>query len=388
MHIFAFRVRTDKTRTRAREKLKALPKVRLLMAIALVAAVLLAIGLYNSFTTSPSSKTSGANPVAGHSVTFGMSDPSLLTETASVQMSQLARMKTLGITSVRFDANWASVQPVGPNAFDWAQLDQAVQSALSAGMSVDLIIDGCPSWAALPSARGDEFAQPASSAMYATWAADVVRRYGPKGVRVYEIWNEPNIKAFWRPKPDPSAYTADLRAAYSAIKSIDPAALVVTGGLAPIIPGNYNYSPVNFLKSMYANGAKGYFDSVGYHPYSFPALPNTPAPMSGWSQMGDVYPSLRSVMISHGDAHKSIWITEFGAPSGGPAGVGQITQATELKEGILDAKATAWIGALYIYTWQDSGVDQPAGHNWFGLLTAQGAEKPAYSQVAKAIGRH
>jgi hypothetical protein len=385
MHISAFRIRKDKTRNGIKKQLTTLPKSWPLAAIILLALAFLTIGLSYSSARPPSS-TAGTNSAAGHSVTFGMSDPTLLTETVSVQKTQLARMKTLRITSVRFDANWASVQPVSPQAFDWVQLDQAVDSALSAGMSIDLIIDGCPSWAAVPEARGDSFAQPASSAMYAAWAAEVARRYAPRGVHVFEIWNEPNIKAFWRPRPDPSAYTADLRTAYAAIKRVDPSAFVVTGGLAPIIPGIYNYSPVNFLKAMYADGAKGYFDAVGYHPYSFPALPDTPAPMSGWSQMNDVYPSLRSTMISNGDSHKPIWITEFGAPSGGPAGVGQITQATELREAILNVKSKAWIGALYIYTWQDSGVSRLPGQDWFGLLTAQGARKPAYGQVAKAIG--
>jgi hypothetical protein len=72
---------------------------------------------------------------------------------------------------------------------------------------------------------------------------------------------------------------------------------------------------------MYANGAKGSFDALGYHAYSFRELPDTYG--SGWSQMAQTSPSPRSMMIRNGDGNKPIWVTEFGAPSGGPDGVGE-----------------------------------------------------------------
>ncbi len=34
-----------------------------------------------------------------------------------------------------------------------------------------------------------------------------VKRYAPKGVKVWGVWNEPNLTNFWSPKPDPAAYT-------------------------------------------------------------------------------------------------------------------------------------------------------------------------------------
>ena len=64
-------------------------------------------------------------------------------------------MKAIGITSLRFDADWDSVQNAGPRTFDWAKLDQAVNSARTAGLSVVLTINGCPPWAASESTRGD-----------------------------------------------------------------------------------------------------------------------------------------------------------------------------------------------------------------------------------------
>jgi len=317
---------------------------------------------------------------------YGMADPYFVGETAGTQASQVAAMKAIGITSLRFDADWASVQHAGPRMFDWAQLDQAVNSARTAGLSVDLTITGCPTWAASESTRGDPSPTPASPALYARWAADVAARYSPMGVNTFEIWNEPNNALFWSPKANPPAYTADLVAAYSAIKAVDPSALVISGGLAPEPTDGTNMSAIDFLKAMYANGAKGSFDALGYHPYSFPALPRTYEPWSAWSQMARTHPSIRSVMASNGDSGKPIWITEFGAPTGGPRGVGAAAQAAALSQAIADTKATSWIGALYMYTWQDKNTDPGAHQEWFGLLTAGGSRKPAYGEVARSLG--
>jgi hypothetical protein len=316
---------------------------------------------------------------------FGIADPNLIWETATLQASQLAAMKAIGITSIRMDANWNWVQHSGPTTFQWALMDQVVKSVHAAGMSIVLIIDGCPPWAALAGASGDASPQPASSAQYAMWAADVAARYGPKGVGTFEIWNEPNIVKFWQPKPNPAAYTADLVAAYHSIKSVDPSAFVISGGLAPAATDGTNINAINFLTAMYADGAKGSFDALGYHPYSFPALPNTYESWSGWSQMSRTSPSLRSVMARNGDSSKKIWITEVGAPSSGPAGVGQAAQAAALTQAIADAKTISWIGALYMYSWQDDGTDQTNNEDWFGLLTAGGSPKAAYNAVAAAI---
>ena len=340
-----------------------------------------------SASTSTSARDTATAADSAHSGVsqFGIADPNLINETATLQASQLAAMKAIGISSVRLDANWDWVQYGGPQTFDWTQLDQVVKSVRAAGMSVDLIIDGCPPWAALAGTSGDASPQPASSAQYATWAAEVAARYAPQGVGTFEIWNEPNNAGFWQPKPNPAAYTADLKAAYASIKSVDPSAFVISGGLAPEVNDGTNINAVTFLQDMYADGAKGSFDAVGYHPYSYPARPNTYKSWSGWSQMAQTSPSIRSVMTSNGDSSKQIWITETGAPSAGPDGVGQAAEATALTQAIADAKATSWIGGLYIYSWQDQGTDSTNDQDWFGLMTAAGAPKLAYAAVAAAI---
>lgn len=176
-----------------------------------------------------------------------------------------------------------------------------------------------------------------------------------------------------------------LTDSYRAIKQVDSTAFVIAGGLAPVKSRNGSLSTITFLKAIYADGARPFFDAVATHPYSFPALPDTYEPWSAWSQMSQTTPSLRGVMRSYADSGKQIWITEFGAPSDGPNGVGANGEAAELKQAIELAKSTPWIGAIYLYTWQDFGADPRANADWFGLLTNHGRAKPAFQAVAKAI---
>jgi hypothetical protein len=322
---------------------------------------------------------------AKHQVFFGISDPLLIHLPAKRQLAELSRMRSIGINSVRFDANWSWVQYGGPRSYDWTMLDTEVHSALAEHMSVLLVIDGCPSWAAAAGAARYAEPSPASAVEFATWAAAVAHRYGPMGVKYFEIWNEPNDSKFWQPRANPVFYARMLKASYQAIKKADKSAYVIAGGLAPVESKGGSLSAIAFLRSMYAHGAKPYFNAIATHPYSFPALPQTYEPWSAWSQMAQTTPSLRSVMARYKDSGKPIWITEFGAPSDGPNGVGANGEAAELRQAIALAKSTRWIRAIYIYTWQDAGTKTWTNADWFGLLNFSGRTKPAYQAVAKAI---
>ena len=326
------------------------------------------------------------DPVATNQPVIGVSLPALLGEPAATQEEWLTNLESIGVTSIRTGADWADISYAGPDTYDWSQLDEEVSLIRSAGMSVDMVITGTPPWEADDGVSGTDIGQPADPAAFGQFAAAVAQRYAPEGVQDYEIWNEPNNTVFWQPTPNPAAYVHVLQASYTDIKAVDPNALVITGGLAPESNANGDINEITFLKDMYADGAQGYFDALGDHPYSYPALPDTYEPWSGWSQMDSTPTSLEGVMAANGDANKPIWITEVGAPTGGPDSVGTTGQADEMTQAIDNARRSPWIGAVYLYTYQDSGGDAATDEDWFGLLNTDGSQKPAWGAVAAAIG--
>jgi polysaccharide biosynthesis protein PslG len=351
----------------------------LLLGLLIVVGLGLGLGLGLTGTPSTSSTTT---PDATRDLRFGLSVPSLLGERASQQAAALANMKSIGLQWVRVDADWSLLQPNGPRTFDWAPMDQEVRAIEAAGMHADLIIDNTPPWART-SAANVAWGEPATASAYGTFAGQVAAHYGPMGVNTYEIWNEENVRIFWAPAPNPSLYTSMLKDAYAAIKAARPNATVISGGLAPAADDSAgDIAPIKFLQDMYADGAKGSFDALGDHAYSNPALPDTFETWSGFSQMDQTSPSLRSVMAANGDSAKQIWITEIGAPSAGPNGVGTTAQAEEVNQAVAAAKSSSWIGAMFFYTYEDSPNADP---DYYGLLNADGSAKPAWTALAAAL---
>jgi hypothetical protein len=292
---------------------------------------------------------------------------------------ELDQATAVGSAWIRIDLNWAVVQQAGPASYNWAPIDRVVQAARARSLSVLGTIVYTPAWAR-PAGQSSASAAPANPADFAAFAKMVAARYAPLGVHAFEIWNEPNISGFWLPKPDATAYTALLRAAYPAIKQADPQAVVVTGGTSPATDDGTNIAPVTFLQRVYTAGGRGYFDAVGHHPYCWPALPGDAQSWSAWYQMYGSSPSLRSVMEAAGDGGKQIWATEFGAPTNGPSGsyVSESAQATAVIKAYELFGAYGWAGPLFWYATRDLGATTDTRENFFGLIRLDFSPKPAY----------
>jgi polysaccharide biosynthesis protein PslG len=284
---------------------------------------------------------------------------------------------------IRIDVNWNVIQQAGPGSYDWSRFDNVVTAITSRGMRVLAGILYTPPWAR---AAGTEPATPPSNLDdYAAFVRTTVERYAPRGVHAYEIWNEPNVSDFWAPGPDPARYAQLLRLAYSAVKSVDPKAIVVSGGLAPYgAYGEHSASrmnPLDFLQRMYAHGAAGSFDALGWHPSNYPYGLSF-ARWSAWSQMSRTTPSARSIMRAHGDTAKQIWPTEFAFPTGrAPAGVDEAVQARLLTRSYAALARWRWAGPAFFYTYRDSGALA------FGVVRRDYSAKPAYTAYRRAAAR-
>ena len=148
-------------------------------------------------------------------------------------------------------------------------------------------------------------------------------------IDAWEIGNEPNLDASygWGAAPDPAAYKTKLCQAYQKIKSVDPQAIVVTAGLAPVgrVSGpngndGQKQDERQFLIQLLDAGGAACLDVVGYHPYGYSAdydaAPDVPAadPARNCDQ-GFCFrgaEKLYEIMQQKGIGDRKLWATEFG----------------------------------------------------------------------------
>jgi hypothetical protein len=329
-------------------------------------------------------------PGGGGGARFGISGmtSTLGSESTADFNRDMSTIDSSGAGWLRIDINWAVIQRNGPTSYDWAPFDRIVVDARARGLSVLGIIDYTPPWARPPASSGNT--PPKNVSDYANFASTAVTRYSAMGVHAYEIWNEPNLRVNWEPAANSTRYTELLKAAYTAIHQADPSATVVSGGLSPATDGGTDIDPRTFVQGMYANGAKGYFDALGHHPYCYPAAPGDAQGWSAWYQMYGTPTSLRSTMIANGDGDKKIWATEFGVPTNGPSGsfVSEATQAQQITQAYQLFTSYSWAGPLFVWSSRDNGTDTSTNYNFFGLLRNDFSVKPAFAayQSAAATG--
>jgi hypothetical protein len=279
-------------------------------------------------STTTSNGQTGINPGYDNEVAFN-------SMTTAQRANVVAGMKKANVTWIRVD--------IYPGYYNYAE------DYSGYGFKVIAILE-------------DFTATPEQLAAFGTQAVDTLK---PLDVETYEVLNEVNLYA---PTITAAQYVPLLKATYTAIKQADPSATVLTSGLGNNGNTTSTAYPVNYLTAMYADGAKGYFDAVNIHPYTFPQLP---------TQSGTMFqniPKLYAIMQANGDDNKKIWITEFGCPTGTDGGYPDACTDATLAEQITDAytqvKQWDWAGPLLIFDWQDStnGGD-------FGLYLANGTAK-------------
>jgi polysaccharide biosynthesis protein PslG len=307
-------------------------------------------------------------------------------------------MAALGAGWLRFDMNWADIQRDGPNEYRWARYDNLIQAANARGFKVLAVLDYTPGWAR-PAGTTDKV-PPTNPADYRRFVAAAVSRYSaaPYNVRHWEIWNEPNLHVFFAPQADVARYTVLLKEAYTAIKQIDSSSVVLTGGMSPAASNGVDIDPRAFLRGIYENGGKGYFDAVGHHPYTFPSSPESDPTVNGgdpnwssWYIMASSNPSLRSIMEGQGDGAKKIWATEWGYPSsGGANAVSEEQQAAFTARGYQLFTSYAWAGPMFLYKYRDDCANPASYDCGHGLTRSDFSPKPAfrsYRSVVTAPGR-
>ncbi|HVX33795.1 MAG TPA: hypothetical protein VHA80_11705 [Solirubrobacterales bacterium] len=329
---------------------------------------------------------------------------------------QARSLKQGGVESLRVPINWSAVQSTPGAEPDWGTVDPFVRGAAEAGMSVLPFFVGPPAWAVpdegVGGARAPISLPVRSAAQRSAWRELLrlaVFRYGPGGsfwsenpllpahpIRIWQIWNEENYKYFVA-RPNPAQYGRLVVESFRDLRSADPGARMVLGGLF-LQPKGGNVRPArgrikrawfaaDFLERMYRTtpGVRGKFIAVAVHPYSkyFGRLPG---------ELEEV----RAALKKSRDPGRALWLTELGWSSGRPSAAngrnqfekGVNGQARELTGAfkLLRARAAAWrIKRVYWFSF----TDEPGSCNFCdgsGLFTRSGVAKPswaAYRRLAR-----
>jgi polysaccharide biosynthesis protein PslG len=303
--------------------------------------------------------------------------------------SEIARMGAGKVGTLRINLVWGAVQSSESSALNWSYYDSIIGAAAQQGIRVLPTVYSSPSWVANstnhpPTGR---FLGP-----FRAFAQGAAQRYGANGsfwsenpsipklpVTDWQLWNEMNSPSFWFTKPNPKQYVQLLKTFSGGIKSGDPSAKVVLGGLFRT-PRIRNGIPLDrYLPGIYRAKGKKYFDAVALHPYST-------TPRDALRAVRDT----RQVMARFKDKKAKLWITEVGWATGGvatPLTVSPQRQASYLRKtfGLLakNRKRMKIAGVVW-YSWRDL-----PGGIWFnhtGLFTETLDPKPSWSAFVGLTG--
>jgi hypothetical protein len=273
----------------------------------------------------------------------------------------VARQRELGAKVTRLFVDWWQVEPQ-QGVWDWSAVDDQYRQVLAGGLRPLLVVNGAPCWA--ESNCSLLFEAPPAPGLDADWSAyvrAVAMRY-PDAVGV-EVWNEPNLAAAFYPQADPARYTQLLGEAYAAVKSVNKAMPVISGGVAmndAAGAGGPGYASRTFLAGMYAAGARRYMDGLAIHVYPTDLQSGgtsiwDPAAMSRWLEQA------KDVTSAAGVPPVPIWITETGVSTstepGFPPAVTPGQQASDLLSMIRTARADLDVRAVMIHSLQDANPD-------------------------------
>ncbi|HVO70969.1 MAG TPA: O-antigen ligase family protein, partial [Aggregatilineaceae bacterium] len=303
-------------------------------------------------------------PLAGVNVDLRQYSPERLS-------AELDRIAAAGFIWVRQLVMWQDIESER-GQYTWDVYD-AIVVAVNAHKPLQLVavLDGTPPWARQPEAPDHPFAPPASVGDFASFAGAVAARYADS-ITYYQVWDEPNIKSHWgNLDPRPAHYVAMLREAYTAIHAADGTANVIAAALAPTTEtGPDNLSDILFLRAIYDQGGKGYFDAAAGKPYGFDTGPYDRRVGPGVMNFSRLI-LLREEMVRRGDGTKPLWGSNFGwnhLPDGwtGPPSIWGAVSAAAQEQYTREAYQRAsqewpWVGGLIVQHWQpDAPPDDPA----------------------------
>lgn len=309
-------------------------------------------------------------------------------------LRDIALVKEMGFTWIKQKFPWREIEGIEKGQLDWYRTDYIVDEVEKAGLKLIVRLDRQPFWSEPADNQWQDNQPPADYADFGDFCGAVATRYKGR-IGAYQVWNEPNLNREWGLRsPNPAEYTELLKVCYTAIKAADPAAIVVSAGLAPTGTDSAEAMPdVKFLQGMYDAGAAAYFDVLGVNAPGYKAPPELdPAAAEAAEYGGGRWfafrhvEDMRALMVANGDGHKQIAIMEMGwtldtvDPTYAWHAVDEQTQADYLVRAYQYAAEhwRPWIGlmtTIYIADWEWTPENEQW---WWAIVLPDGTPRLAY----------
>jgi hypothetical protein len=299
-------------------------------------------------------------------------DARVISAGASTRDATLDEMRALGADVLKISISWRAIatskpsNPDDPNAYSgaaWAPYDAAVQGAVARGLGVFLNVNGpAPDWAS----KGSGGATRPNASAFGHFARAVGTRYSGAfsaggvtlpAVRLWSVWNEPNLPVFLLPQRSstrshypisPALYRGLYRAAHNGLTASGHGKdTILLGELLPVgksaKTARSSIRPLDFLRELACvdkhyhaftgatakqRGCKGYkalpLSGIAYHPYALAGGPTKRPPtrddatIGTLSRVTKVVDRLRARHRFAGPKRAPLWLTEFGVQTDPP----------------------------------------------------------------------
>ena len=343
--------------------------------------------------------TASCRPKVGRAGVFvGLTAPDQVLANARFRACAFNDLVRAHVGIVRDVFPWAGIE-LAPGFYDFSTTDKYVADAARHGMQVLPVLLMAPNFrsTAPSSSPKHGFYPPRNPNDMGAFAAVLAKRYGPGGdfwmqhpeipavpIRSWQVWNEPNLPVYWADGPSPERYAELLKATAAGLRSVDPGADVVTAGL-PYSKDRRTMSPEQFLRGMYAAGAKDSFTTLAVHPYSDTV-----------SRMVGALARMRRILDANGDNGVPIWVTEVGWATSGPPSVFTVKPRRQAQligstvRTLARKRNSLGIKGLVVFTLRDSRPG-PADHDYWGfhagLFNLKGKAKPSLAALRQAARR-
>lgn len=274
-------------------------------------------------------------------------------------------LKIAGINWIRADLVWSTVEKKRGD-FDFSFYDSVIRKLRAAKIKMLLEVDF---WNPLY----DDNKSPVSlegRAAFARFAAAAAQRYSANDV-VWEIYNEPNLDVFWRPKSDVAQYLAMAADVTKAIRVAAPDAAIVGPALSgPYPAARSDSAPYQFLKQVLASDVAREWDAITVHPYRSNGT-NPESVTAELEHIRNLMPAYQVPLLASEWGY-STWLR----------GASESTQAAYAVRTLLWGIVEKMPFSIW-YDWQDDGPTPLDREYRFGLVRSGSLSGKSRADIAK-----